>query len=1190
VNNKLIAQILAIALIFSPLIAFAQTPQADDEQEVLLSFRYKGVVSNYILSRYADDQFYLATSEIFSVLQIENRVNLRELSVSGEYSDTGNFYEINFGNQTATIGNKIIQISPDDYLVRETDFFLRPSVFEELLDLTFSIDFNNLTLSLETPVTMPIVSERERDRRRERMLRSQSPLFRDFHPIRFDRKRQLLNAGFLDYNLSGNVTDGTNVFVYNTNTGFEVAGGDFQGNFAGSVSDEITSFNTSNVRWRYVMRDNLYLTQATVGQSTSSGLLNRAFTGVKLTNEPIEPRFIFDDFVFRGETTPDSEVELYLNNSLVDFQRADDLGNYSFQVPLSYGSSQYDVRIFSPTGQVRQEFTRLQIPFNFLPPGEVNYNINAGRLDNPIFGTPNRGFMTQNNVRAGLTNWLTAGAGVEYFNKYNTTPTFTGSLSSRLLTKYLVTVEAANGAFVRFNTSAVFPSSSNFNVDYTYFLKEGGLYNPGRNKSSFNGSVFTPFEIAEIPFFFRWSTNYQQRQTSNVTRYSFDLNTRFDRLNLRMGFRDSQIGKLRFEATRLGRISTSATYTLARHSGIPIYLRGAFIRSQINFLPSTSEVEEIELQLSKSIMRNGRIQFNAGRNFIGNFNLFSMNLTLDFNKARTNTTTRSIRGTTSITQSIRGSVGFDSKNESLLLSNRQQVGRSGAAVRLFIDQNDNGSFDDDDTVLSEQAARLSRAGGAWFVSNDITYFTQLLAYNRYNLEINKNALKDPLLVPALESFSIVTDPNQYKQIDIPMYLSGVLEGSVSRIDSTGKEGVGGLRLQITGTAKSDKSEIYQNELRTFSDGSFYTFELPPGNYEMRVDSTQLEFLGMRADPEVMQFEIEALADGDIVEGREILLYKISEQKNISPESDSTLTEATADTDSVKGKDEYDPETESIFNPLPYIINSDSVYFDEKMDAEHSFDKGSCSYTIQIGSFRTISYSINVADKAETLTGRKFQIINNDKYNLNTIRLADSFNYSEVIALISSISTSLGMSGLAVVNQCLTETVTEFPSGVQLYIDFGTFTQLQDAENFIARNLPYLSDYELQIENIGNNQFSVVSEVFESRKEANKLFQLADNLPGKSKPSFRMTSESINRRNFDYLMQIGRFSDSTKAKTYKELFKEKYGYDAHLYTGNRSDYYLVLSEKPEKWGNLIILYQQMSSEPAFQQPVINLIEY
>ncbi|MGF1670781.1 MAG: hypothetical protein ACFCU6_10045 [Balneolaceae bacterium] len=854
-------------------LSYAQNSRDDRDEEVLLGFRHRGVVSVYILTKFRDGEFYLATSELFTVLQIDSQINLHQLSISGFFSDTGKEYEINFGNQSARFGDKTVSLTAEDYLIREIDFFLHPSVFEELFGMDFSIDFNNLTLTLQTDLTMPVVAEFERERRRERMLRSQSPLFREFYPIRFDRNRQAMNAGFLDYNLSGNITDGTNVFVYNTSTGFELAGGDFQGNFFGSVSDQISSFSTNNVRWRYVLRNNQILTQATAGQSISNGLQNFAFTGVKLTNEPVEPRFIFDDFVFRGETSPDSEVELYLNNNLVDFQRADELGNYRFQIPLSYGSSQYSLRIFSPTGQVRQEFTRLQIPFNFLPPGEVNYTINAGRLDNPIFGTPDRGFMTQNNIRAGLTNWLTAGAGIEYFDEYNSTPTFSGSLSSRLFTNYLVTVEAANGAFVRASTNAVFPSSANFSVDYTYFTQSGGLFNPGRNKSTFRTSIFTPFKISDIPFFFRWTTNFQERETTNVIRYSFDLNSRLNRLNLRLGFRDSQLGSLRFDATPFGRLTSSATYTLARHSGIPLYLRGTFIRTQMNYIPAISRVEDFELQLSRSIMRSGRIQINAGRNFIGDFNLFTLNLTLDFNKVRTTTTARSIRGNSSITQNIRGSVGFDSSNEQILLTNRQQVGRSGLAVRMFIDNNNNGIFDEGDDLLPEQAARLSRSGGAQIHRNDITYFTQLLAYNQYNLEINKNALRDPLLVPAYESFSIVTDPNQYKIIDIPMYMSGVFEGVIKRVEGDTKIGVGGLRLKITGKDSSTGEDLYSDELRTFSDGTFYTFELPPGLYEAEIDPAQLQFLNMRAEPEVLEFEVRALADGDIIEGQQILLFK-----------------------------------------------------------------------------------------------------------------------------------------------------------------------------------------------------------------------------------------------------------------------------------------------------------------------------
>jgi len=1187
VTKGLPVLLLLLIIFLQPSMLQAQASQDEDEQEVLLSFRYRGVIANYVLAKFRDGEFYIATSEVLNLLQIENNINLQALSLSGSYADTGLEYEINFGSGIARLGEKSISMNADDYLVRETDFFLHPGIFEELLGLNFTVDFNNLTLSLQTEYSMPVVARQERELRRQRMLRNKSSMLRDYHPLQFDRDRKLLDAGFLDYNFSTSVTERENVFFYNTSTGVEVAGGDFQGTFAGAISADVTSLNTSNVRWRYVLRDNLYMTQATAGQSISNGLQNLAFTGVKLTNEPIEPRFIYDEFLLQGETTPESEVELYLNNSLVDFQRADDFGNYRFQVPLSYGSSQYDVRIFSPTGQVRQEFTRLQIPFNFLPPGEINYTVNAGRLDNPIFGTIDRGFMTQNNVRAGINNWLTAGAGVEYFDEYNSTPTFSGSLSSRLFTKYLFTVEAANGAFVRFNSNAVFPSSSNFSLDYTYFLKDGGLYNPGRNNATINGSIFTPFTLFDSPFFFRWTTNVQQRETSNVTRYNFDLNSRLNRLNLRIGYQDSQIGNLRFESTPLARFTTSATYTLARHSGIPVYLRGAFLRARLEFLPSSSRVEETELQLSRSIMRNGRLQINFGRNFIGDFNLFSMSLTLDFNKVRSTTTTRNIRGDASLTQSVRGSVGFDSDNNRFLLTNRQQVGRSGVAVRLFTDQNENGTFDEGDQLLNEQAARLGRSAGAQFTNNDITYFSQLLAYNRYNLEINKNVLKDPLLVPALESFSLVTDPNRYKQIDIPMYMSGVLEGMVLREVNGNRVGVGGLRIQITGKSAGNNKELYRDEIRTFSDGSFYTFELPPGRYEVEADSTQLDFLGVEARPEKLEFEVEAKADGDIIEGLEILL--VNRGNKIRPQKSREEAEKVpADTTISK------PEITKMQKPsdvpaLPFVKGGFSGYFNRLQDEEGSINQNDCTYTVQIGSYRTHSYSLQVADEAEKISGYQFGIYPNRTYGLNAIRAERSMNLNEAILLKSELEKNLGLIAPAIVNQCYLNNKPAPPKPARYALEIES-NENPDDLRLLLSSIEEMTSVKTDTDD-GSRQNRFITGFFEMNKDALNFYREISALEEIESVHLRINQSAKQRIEFDYLLQTGMFSTYEEASVSLTYLQESLNLESKIFHDENDTYFVVLTNTPQTWSELNSLYEKLSDTVTNSgKPVIHLIEY
>ena len=76
-------------------------------------------------------------------------------------------------------------------------------------------------------------------------------------------------------------------------------------------------------RWRYVVRENEYFSSFTAGQiPTGSDFVPRV-TGIALSNEPIEPRMMFDNYVVDGYTEPESDVELYLNDRLIDFQKTD---------------------------------------------------------------------------------------------------------------------------------------------------------------------------------------------------------------------------------------------------------------------------------------------------------------------------------------------------------------------------------------------------------------------------------------------------------------------------------------------------------------------------------------------------------------------------------------------------------------------------------------------------------------------------------------------------------------------------------------------------------------------------------------------------------------------------------------------------------------------------------------------------
>jgi hypothetical protein len=1006
-----IRKCVLIPLLFLLVLSAFAWQKADAQtadQEVFLQFRHQTVVNTYISAIYERDQFYLSVSELFRSLQIDLNVDSGNLVLSGNYLGKGE-YTINLNTRRAQFLDREIDLTVDDFIISDLGFYLLPEIFYELFGMEFIIDFSNLSVALISPDTMPVVSQRERVRLRERMMRTRRELMREYYPLRFDRKQQVFNAGFLDYNLTANYNQAGSNFLYTTSVGSELFGGDLQGTLFGSYSQTATSLRSSGLRWRYGILDNEWISTVTAGQSSSQGLAPASYTGIRVTNEPIEPRFLYGETSFTGSVEPNSEVELYRNNALVDYVLADETGQYRFTVPITYGSSNYNIRVFSPSGEMTQHDARLQIPFNFLPPGEVTYFVDAGRLDNPISGSTERGFMSNLNVNAGITNRLTASGGLEYFEDFHDgLPTFKAGISSRVFTNYLLSLEAANDAFYRASASVIYPNNASINIDYTNFNVQGGIFNPSRNRSSVRANVFTPFEIGSLPLFFRWSVTNEQRQTAAVTRYRVDLNTRLGRANIRLGYRDSQVGPLSFESTPVARLSTSTSYNFSRSREIPRALRGVFIRGQMNFIPAQDRIEDIELQFSRNITQNGRIQIAGGRNFIGDFNLLRFTFTFDFNAFRTNTSIRSTRNTTTLTQSARGSIGYDSHHNKLLYTNRQQVGRSGVAVRLFVDNNSSGVYEEGDDLIADNAIRIDRAGGTRFSKDGISYISQLQPYRQYNLTINKGAISNPLLVPNLEQFSIVTDPNQFKLIDIPFYMSGIFDGMAYRINPDGtKSGLGGLRLYLQQVDPPEGAQRYSDELRTFSDGSFYAYEIPPGNYTLEVDPSQLNFLNAEADPGKLEFTIRSLAEGDFVEGLEINL--VPEGYLVPDEEKPVITASLTGYDRFSSNNEYKPD---------------------------------CRFTIQAGSFFSFTDAFEFAEGAERIIEGGLDIVFNSRNSLYSVRSTGAYS-SDVLQIVLNRLKAWREQVTAVIIHCDDE-----PDDQGYFMQLGVFSERTEADNLI----------------------------------------------------------------------------------------------------------------------------------------------
>lgn len=462
-GKKIIFGLLLFLSLGMPLVPMdaRHLSESADGDEVYLSFRFRGL-GNVIITAWYDynsNEILLPVSELFGLLYINHEVDLSTQSVRGFFLRDSDRYEINFANLTARKGSRTVAFTADDIHLSELDFFLHPRIFEELFDMEFVVDLSYLSVILNSLHTMPITERFERMRLRQRL--EEYTAQRTFHPLMFDRERRVMGGFFLDYSLTASGTFENQIYLLSGNLGAEFLGGDVQGTFSGSMGNTDSNYRINNLRWRYVFNENPYINRMEAGQLISTGYRNLAYTGISLTNDPIEPRRLFEDFVIDGYTMAESDVEIFLNNRLIAHQRSYETGYYRFDVPISYGNTLYQVVIYTPTGETLEIDRRIQVPFNFLPKGEFSYRLSAGRVDDSILFEVEDKYFVQPELAYGVTGWMTFSGGMELLNTAGEfEEQLFASLSLRPFQNQVVSLDAVPDRFYRLNSNTVFANNA----------------------------------------------------------------------------------------------------------------------------------------------------------------------------------------------------------------------------------------------------------------------------------------------------------------------------------------------------------------------------------------------------------------------------------------------------------------------------------------------------------------------------------------------------------------------------------------------------------------------------------------------------------------------------------------------------------------------------------------------------------
>src|SRR5206468_3357656 len=125
--------------------------------------------------------------------------------------------------------------------------------------------------------------------------------------------------------------DGNNYTRMNLGLGAILAGGEANVNLNYTTGQPFIE-SRQYYLWRFARNDFAPLRQIMAGKISAQSIstIYQPVVGVQLTNTPTYFRKSFDTYTLGDYTEPNWLVELYVNNTLVDYVKADNSGFFTF--------------------------------------------------------------------------------------------------------------------------------------------------------------------------------------------------------------------------------------------------------------------------------------------------------------------------------------------------------------------------------------------------------------------------------------------------------------------------------------------------------------------------------------------------------------------------------------------------------------------------------------------------------------------------------------------------------------------------------------------------------------------------------------------------------------------------------------------------------------------------------------------
>ena len=886
-----------VSILFLLLLSYhadAQNEPIYDEISVYLQVKDIGQVE--IPAVIKDEVVYLPVKEIFEFLNFKVNMSQSMDSISGSLITSKEPYLFDFKNNKIMFQGKQFQLQKGEMIRTETNLYVLSKYFGEIFGLNCKFTFRTLAVTMETKLELPAMREKRLEQMR---LNINRVIGENKADTVIQRSHPFFHFGMADWSLISTQDIGQKVDTrINLALGTVLVGGE---------ANILLNYNTNEpflekqqyYSLRFVNNNRTWLRQTILGKIGTDAVssIYNPVVGIRLTNSPTTYRRSFGTYAMSDYTNPNWTVELYVNNVLVDYKKADASGFFSFQVPLVYGNSLIKFKFYGPWGEELSKEQTMTIPFNFVPVKKLEYTASAGLVEDGK-GT----LFSKANLNYGLGKSITIGGGVEYLSSVVTGTTMPfGTITTRPLSNLILAGEYIYGVRGKGIFSYQFPKNIQLELNYI-------KYEPGQKAVNYNyleeqKAIFTlPVKMKKSSFYNRMTYNKIIMPGTQYTTAEWLISGSL------FGFNTNLTSNALFP-------QHSSPYTYSNLSMSIRLPKGYMLLPQTQFNYTQGQIITAKLGIEKYVLKNGFFSLSYENNFLSNSQMAQFSFRYDFPFAQAGFTVRQSDSGTTTMEIARGSLIMDVKSHFFGANNRASVGKGALVFAPFLDLNCNGKRDPGEPKEYDLNIRIS--GGRPF-QNDKDSTIRVLdlePYTSYYVELDQNSFNNVAWKLRKKTMNVIVDPNMFKIVEVPIAVVGEVSGTVNKKTQGGLNGIG----RITVNLFDMKAQKVGNTL-TEPDGYFSYLGLAPGRYYAQIDTMQLKRVQMICEPDTLQFSIKQSRDGDIVEGTDFALTSTRKEEEIFPLEKLEAAKKQADkAKAIPGQPATDTTTKTVATTPPTTI-------------------------------------------------------------------------------------------------------------------------------------------------------------------------------------------------------------------------------------------------------------------------------